>query len=208
MKTEQLMIRRVGDLTVRQNHKTKMFCITDLAKAFPNKKLQDWVKLEGTKDFMQTIMERENLPFGEIVQTFKGRTEKRGTWVHPLLMVDYAMWVSPEFKYVILKWVHDNLCEFRDDVGERFKEMNAAIHEVLLNSAKGFSYMYANESRMIASVVGVQLGKRNEHSEIELKKMDMAQKMNAHLLRKGITCQHERRQRIVDTVDVMQSLRK
>ena len=30
-----------------------------------------------------------------------------GTWMHPMLFIDFAMWINPSFKYDVLKFVYD-----------------------------------------------------------------------------------------------------
>ena len=46
-----------------------------------------------------------------------------GTWVHPLILIDIAMWLSPEFKYDAMKWLEDRLIQNRDLSGESYKKM-------------------------------------------------------------------------------------
>ena len=54
-----------------------------------------------------------------------------GTWVHPLIFIDYLMWISPEFHKAGLQLIADNMLLVRDAGGESFKELNEAIKECL-----------------------------------------------------------------------------
>lgn len=42
--------------------------------------------------------------------------------MHPLLFIDFAMWLNPRFKVRVLKFVHDQLVEFRHKIGDNHLE--------------------------------------------------------------------------------------
>jgi hypothetical protein len=196
MKTTQILQRPFADVMIRQNHKTKMFRLTDLQGLFPDKPLNNWARRPETKAFMQVVANEEGLSSEEVISTHKSKNpEVGGTWVHPLVLLDYAMYVSPEFKYKALTWLHDNLCAFRDYAGDSFKEMNQACKEVLNYNRPG---LYVQEARMVADLSGVALGERNKHSEVELRRMNSVQKINATLIRRGVASMSERRRQIKD----------
>lgn len=39
----------------------------------------------------------------------QSRGNNVGTIMHPLLFIDFAMWLNPAFKYDVLKFVYDEL---------------------------------------------------------------------------------------------------
>lgn len=38
--------------------------------------------------------------------------------MHPMLFIDFAMWINPEFKYDVIKFVHDEMIRYRNEAGE------------------------------------------------------------------------------------------
>ena len=49
----------------------------------------------------------------------KKRGKNGGTWMHPYLFIDFAMFLSAEFKLQCIKWLHDNLLILRDETRSR-----------------------------------------------------------------------------------------
>jgi len=60
-----------------------------------------------------------------VIQTSKGN--KGGTWVHPLMFVDFAMWLNPKLKVRVLKFLQDELISLRDIAGDNYKVLTAAV---------------------------------------------------------------------------------
>ena len=60
-----------------------------------DKKLKDFKKLPGTKDFVE-ILGRQNITL-ELYQKQKGSIHNRHTFAHPQIAIKLAQWISPEF---------------------------------------------------------------------------------------------------------------
>jgi len=196
MITAQILPRQIGALTVRQNHKTQYFNLTDMAKGYPGKFVADWLKREETKTLIAYLQVHEGIEIP--VKTARGGPDK-GTWAHPLVAIDFGMWLNVEFKVAILKWAMDNLCLVRDRAGDSFKAMTAAIQEVL-QPKHGITY--AQEAAMVQELAGIPIGKRNEASEDKLRRLDKLEAVNARLLRRGILSREDRRRRIQDALEL------
>ena len=55
--------------------------------------------------------------------------------MHPMLFIDFAMWINPSFKYDVLKFVYDQMIEYRKSCGDAYKEMTNAVSKIV---RKGF----------------------------------------------------------------------
>ena len=128
MKTEQIMERNFRDGVIRQNHKTGWFNATDLIQVanqyrtqigLEKKLIADYLRDNSTKEFIKEILDRENLSLAYESKKGKGG----GTWVHPLILIDIAMWLSPDFKYEAMKWLEDRLIQNRDLSGDSYKKL-------------------------------------------------------------------------------------
>lgn len=126
------MERPFRDGIVRQNHKTGWFNATDLLKVaneyrtqigLNKKAIADYLKNDSTKEFIKEILDRESL--SKAYESKKGNSG--GTWVHPLLLIDIAMWLSPEFKYEAMQWLQDELIKNRDISGESYKKLSSYL---------------------------------------------------------------------------------
>jgi hypothetical protein len=134
MKTEVIMKREFfGDFIQQKSH-SEMFSANDIMlvgnkqraqKGLSTKILAAYFDTQETKELINQIKWEFNLQDYQVKSVTKGRNG--ATWVHPLLFVDLAMWLSPELKVKVLKWVMDGLMELRDNSGDSFKSMNFAL---------------------------------------------------------------------------------
>jgi hypothetical protein len=137
----------------------------------------------------------------------KRRGRNGGTWMHPYLFIDFAMWLSPEFKYRAIKWVYDNLIELRTESGDYFKKMSSELKAYCLrNFGKVPSReVYRKEALMIKKMVGLDEGDTwNAADKNELELRNKLLKYNIKLLKKD----KDRKQRIrklLNAKEVIQS---
>lgn len=138
MKTNQLMKRKMGEFNVTQRTKDGFFNATYLLKQWNQKmgmkkEVKDYFNLSSTKDFISTIIDRENYD-RENYPYHKSRANKgdsAGTWMHPLLFIDFAMWINPSFKYDVLKFVYDEMIKYRNEAGDAYTRLGTAVSKIV-----------------------------------------------------------------------------
>jgi hypothetical protein len=160
MKTEVIMKREFfGDFIQQRSH-SELFCATDLLRVENEKRklqgknpkfMQSYFDTQETKELINQIKWEFNIQDTQVKSVTKGR--HGGTWMHPMLFVDFAMWLSVETKVRVLKWVLDGLMELRDNSGDSFKSMNSALLENYPNHANATNYMRA--ANAISKACGV-----------------------------------------------------
>lgn len=125
----------MGEFTVIQRTKDGFFNATALLKQWNSKKgtkkeVTKFFDLESTSELIQTIMERENLNTKENAY-LSSRGKNGGTWVHPVLFIDFAMWINSSFKYDVIKFVFDEMIKFRNLAGTSYPEMCKALSSII-----------------------------------------------------------------------------
>lgn len=71
---------------------------TEMAKRF-NKKPNDWIRLKSTQQFSEVVCVDTGIPVTELIQVVQGGASNRqGTWLHEIMALDFAQWLSPKFK--------------------------------------------------------------------------------------------------------------
>lgn len=139
MKTNQVMLRSMGQFEVAQRTKDGMFNATALLKQWnaqlnvPIRKMDNYFNSAKTQEFINTILQRENLNTPKMVY-LKSRGKDGGTWMHPLLFIDFAMWINPAFKYDVLKFVYDQMIQYRNNAGDAYRELSAAVATIVPKS--------------------------------------------------------------------------
>jgi uncharacterized damage-inducible protein DinB len=137
MKTNQTLTRPMGNFEVFQRTSDGFFNATTLLKQWNansgmNKKLDHYFENKSTEEFITTIESKENLHTRNsvYVKSRASRGLNSGTWMHPLLFIDFAMWINPEFKYDVLKFVYDQLIQYRNEAGDTYREMATSIASI------------------------------------------------------------------------------
>ncbi len=158
MKTEVFMERTLGNVVVRQSNVTEMFNVTDLVDGFNEnrvamgltpRRLDDYWRMESTNEFLEALenqtrestglLEKQTSENGGLLKSIKRGKLNKGTWVAPEIFVDIAMWLNPQFKVKILKWVVDGLLNARNGSGVQYALMNLTsnlriIHKTIHNT--------------------------------------------------------------------------
>jgi len=141
MKTNVIMVRKMGSFDVNQRTEDGMFNATSLLAQWNKskglsrgKEVNDFLKIDKTKDFISEVEFRENHNTNKIVLSKKGKNG--GTWLHPLVFIDFAMWLNPSFKYDVMKFVYDELIKERKDAGDGYLKLSASGQKL-----KGYDFV-------------------------------------------------------------------
>ncbi len=158
MKTNQVMIRPMGQFKVEQRTKDAYFNATSLLRQWneitgSKKELKDYLSNKATKELIATIIERENLN-RDNSPYLSNRGKNGGSWMHPVLFMDYAMWLNASFKYDVIKFVYDQMIAYRNEAGDSYKELASAVGKLvgkdfmrvaMSKIAKGINYCVFGE---------------------------------------------------------------
>lgn len=186
MKTNQILKREQNGFL--QRTKDGYFDATYLIETWninnPNnqKQLAQYKKLQSTNEYLDYLKKE-----GIEVPMISGRGIGGGTWMHPKLIIDLAMWVSVELKAIVIGYVLDGLIVSRIDAGDYYNEMCATILEkyVSVYGSKPPVFIYINEANLVRSLV-TEKKDRNEMTEKELQVITALQKINTSLIEKGV----------------------
>jgi hypothetical protein len=137
MKQNVVMVRKMGVFDVNQRTKDNMFNATSLLKQWNNangskKELKDYFDNKSTQEYLEVI-KNDNSIIGGIVPMVKSRASKgdnAGTWMHPYLFIDFAMWINPKFKFEVIKFVYDELIKIRNDAGDKYVLLSASVKKL------------------------------------------------------------------------------
>lgn len=131
MNTQVIMKRELFGCEISQQSKTGFFSATDLVKAGNNWRI---LNMLPPFDFSSYIRNRSFIEFRTEIEKKYGKVLNSGqgrgvhTWVHPLIFIDIALAINPKLKVEVYEWLFDNLIRFRNDSGDSYKEMSAAIY--------------------------------------------------------------------------------
>lgn len=145
MKTNQVMIRRMGNFNVTQRTRDGFFNATELLKQWNSpsnlntqnsgclkkKDLDDFFSNKNTKEFIDALLVEENLDTPKLVYLKTRGKYNGGTWMHPILFIKFAMWLNPRFEVQVIKFVYDQMIRYRNDAGDAYRELSSAVMKIV-----------------------------------------------------------------------------
>lgn len=199
MVTNVVIERPMGDLTVLQRTKDGMFNATALINAWNNahpqqkRLLDNFWKSTNLNEFMSELAKNEldfnTVEFTELkkalTQTSTGKYNG-GTWMHPILFIKFATYLSPSFEYHVYKFVYDQMIQYRKDAGDAYKRLSSAVSLIVSSDM-----MRPSMKKVAEAINWIVFGKheteiRNKHGEEKLQKelFDLERKV-AELIEDG-----------------------
>lgn len=155
----------MGEFTVEQRTKDGFFKATGLLKQWNDskgmkKEINDYLGNKTTEDFIKALIVEENLHEGNYpyVKSKASRGANAGTWMHPLLFIDFAMWLNPTFKVKVLKFVQDEMIKFRNLAGDSYPSMCKAVRGLFANETE-----FKDKIQGIARSLNVIVYGKHEH---------------------------------------------
>lgn len=195
MKTNNVILRPMGCFNVAQRTKDGMFNATDLLKQWNHtysdeiRNLDNFWKTTNLHLLMSEIAENE-LGFKSVdfthLKSVLSKTQKGkyngGTWMHPVLFVKFAMYLSPKFEYHVLKFVSDQMLKFRNDAGDAYRKLANSVQKIvsasfmpaaMSNLSKALNHVvFGSHETMMRNKVGEE-SKQQELFALEVKLSDL-----------------------------------
>lgn len=203
MKTPQVLTRKMGEFDVLQRTSDGYFdgnaLLNQWNKSGKNeRKLSLFMELKQTSEFMNALRDelsqsdKNYLPEKQLVIKGKVSTDKKGNktpakvWMHPYLFIKFAMWINPRFEVKVIKFVHDQLIQYRNEAGNSYRELSSAISKLvgkddiakaMAHVAKALNYViYNNHEKQL---------RNKQADELQLKDLCELQKDITKLINFG-----------------------
>ena len=95
--------------------KSLMINATQMCKA-AGKLFANYKQLDGTKDYLQALESIIGIPILELIKVDVGGNHS-GTWIHRLVAVHLAQWLSPSFAVKVSLWVNELMITGKVEIG-------------------------------------------------------------------------------------------
>lgn len=190
MVTNQIMTRKMGNYEIFQRTKDGFFNATLLLNKWNEstgmqKQISHYMENASTAELTRTIMEEENLKERNSV-FISSKGKNGGTWMHPILFIDFAMWLNPSFRYHVLKFVYDQMIKFRNDSGDAYRELSSAVATIVRKEDMPVRMAKIAEAINYVTFAEHYPNIRNAHgSEQEMQELFLLEKKLADLINDG-----------------------
>lgn len=192
-KAFEMSIEYLGHADPIRVDKNGYICLTDMVKFFPRKRINNWMRLEATSEFLEVVqrfLNSSHLSYLKTIYRKRGKYEG-GTYAHELVALEFATWLSPEFKMKVL-YEYQNGTQKKE--GWNIKRILSAFNYKLMSKAIQSAhedpkhYHYSNEAKMINTIVfgHHEKGIRDHSSEEQLNMVAELEGHNATLIEIGM----------------------
>lgn len=210
MKTNQNLTRKMGDFDVIQRTSDGYFDANLLLGAWnktkgnSQRKMTEFTERPNTNEFIDEL-KCELISMGEVspmaefqpIIKIKGRMTKKGktkdqVWMHPYLFIKFAMWINPRFEVKVIKFVYDQLIQYRNDAGDSYKTMASAICTIVPkgNQAKAIAEISKANNYIIFGNHAKEI-RNKEAEEKTMRSLDELQKDITKLIDDGFISNYE-----------------
>ena len=128
-------------------------CLNDLNSYFPNKRIDVWLKTNQTKELIEAVEKSIIPPKGGIITR---RGKGGGTYANNLIAMDFAMWLSVEFRIKVYVEYMNGTQNKRDWnikrilAANNYRLMARSISEA---HEKPMPFHFSNEALMLNEIV-------------------------------------------------------
>lgn len=193
MVTNQVLTSRslMGQI-VRQRTKDSYFNMSDMlalgnsyrkSHNLPATTLMVYLNQKNVKEFIASLKEREQKEVW--IKASRGRkkagenNDSAGVWAHPLIFIDFALWINPQLKIETYYWIMDFLVKYRIDSADSYVRMCGALYKHTTNKHR-FKADIALAANYIKKACGV-VGDWNSATQEQLEMRDKMQDNVARL---------------------------
>lgn len=92
-----MQIQQFKNRLIAFDTEADMVNATDMLKAYPNKRMSDYLRLKSTKELKEALESKTENP----VLTVKHGGQGHGTWMNKLFALDFAAWLDVDFRIFI-----------------------------------------------------------------------------------------------------------
>ena len=160
----------LNDMTIDVDPISLMINATQMCKA-AGKLFADYQRLSGTKDYLQALESNMGIPILELIKVDVGGNHS-GTWVHRLVAVHLAQWLSPSFAVQVSIWVNELMITGKVELGNELS--NEAIDDkwrIKLNEEKEKYMQEANRCKDLELTINRIEEDKIKKEEYEKKKI-------------------------------------
>lgn len=200
MVTNQIMLRQLEQYSVKQRTEDKYFCATDLLNLYNTnnpdrqKRLYDFQNIQDTQEFCEALSKdlnsnNDNIRYlvTDLIQAKRWKVNW-GTWMHPYVFIKFAMWLSKDLEVKVIKWIYDNLIDFRNEAWSYYREMCTIIKNRYTEWIwkQPDPLIFSTEANFINELVWINSWERNKIDEDKLRLISELQKAYINLANSGL----------------------
>jgi hypothetical protein len=186
----------MSDFNVNQRTSDGMFNATELLSqwndfAGTQKQMSHFTENASTKEYIKTIENDLNSKERNSV-LIQSRGKNGGTWMHPYLFIDFAMWLNPKFKLQVIKFVYDELIKYRHEAGDAYILLSYSLGKIVPKSFLPIAIQKVSQAMNHIVFNNHQTGIRNkEASEENLRELSELEKKISDLISEGFIKNYE-----------------
>lgn len=230
MKTNQTMHVTIGGYTQPIEHLTMMGSLNHLwdygnslraAKGLNGKDLKEFVRSSDTVEFIEALerkygqklkcgnfphlkLDQKGRAIGTVQSEFlkTKRGKGGGTWAHLMVLLRAAAYLDKDFEVEVYDtFINNKILQWRDDSGDQFIALNAAIDAYLPDrQGKDNKGLFINAAKLMKAKINPDQGDWNRATSDQLEARASAEKAIVKLLQLGVVRDWEHLKELIGKV--------
>lgn len=161
------------------------------------RKMSRFFENDNVKEFIDAL--KEDISHGadlhhadlQIVKEIKPRNTSKGktkgqVWMHPILFIKFAMWLNPRFEVQVIKFVYDQMIQYRNNAGDAYRELSSAVATIVpKNEMKAKMRKIGEALNWVIFNAHEKMLRNKEGEETKQKELWMFEKKVASLINEG-----------------------
>lgn len=158
MNAVSLISHHYNDTAIEQRQADSYLNATAMCQA-NGKRINNYLRQQATQDFISALEAETRISASDLLQVRKGGSEAQGTWVHPLVAVNLAQWLSPQFAVWCSKIIYTKVLENARLSPEQQRKLRRLVenrvHDISQETGLGGQALYPAIWRCVHDACGV-----------------------------------------------------
>lgn len=126
------------------------------------------LKADRNKEIVENECNFKSVEFTDLKnmlsKTSRGK-HNGGTWMNPTLFTKFAMYLSPKFEYHAIRFISDQMINYRKSAGDEYISLGRAIQKIVGNSFIQVAMKKVSDAMNWVVFNQSARGERNNHGE-------------------------------------------
>ena len=122
---------------------------TEMCNVKDGKLIGHWRENKTTKAFLEALSLHTGIPISGLLESTKGGHDRGSTWLHPMVAIHLAMWISAEFAVRVMDWTFRFIIgdlTLVEDLVEHHEAVNVGAHVKATVTASSHSSFFKKKT--------------------------------------------------------------
>ena len=109
--------------------------------------------------------------------------------MHPIMFMDFAMWINPSFKVKVIKFAYDQMIKYRNEAGDAYVSLSSAMSKIVSKEFMARAMKKIGEAlNWVVFNAHEKMIRNKEGEEAKMRELFELERKLADLINDGFIC--------------------